>query len=74
MAFGDIITENAYKPLGMLLAYVPVKLFAELDRQPGIYDSNHEIYPVPAEMRRTEYSQEAPPQSAYISITVTYYN
>ena len=74
MAFGDIITENAYKPLGMLLAYVPVNLFAELDRQPGIYDSNHEIYPVPAEMRRTEYSQEAPPQSAYISITVTYYN
>ena len=61
MAFGDIITANAYKPLGMLVAYVPVKLFAELDSQPGIYDSKHEIYPVPTEMRRTEYSQDVPP-------------
>ena len=63
MTFDDTIIEDTYKPLGMLVAFVPVKLFAGLNEQPGIHDSHHEIYPVPEEMRRTEYAQEATPES-----------
>ena len=63
MTFGDTIIEDTYKPLGMLVAFVPVKLFAELDGQPGIYDSGHEIYPVPEWMRRTEYAPEKKSES-----------
>ena len=63
MTFGDIIIEDTYKPLDMLVAFVPVKLFAELDGQPGIYDSGHEIYPVPEWMRRTEYAPEKKSES-----------
>lgn len=64
MTFGDIIMEEAYKPMGMLVAFVPVKLLPALDGQPGVYDSNHELYPVPEALLVTEYAQEATPQSA----------
>ena len=71
MTFDDTIIEDTYKPLGMLVAFVPVKLFAGLNEQPGIYDSHHEIYPVPEEMRRTEYAQEATSESVVAEPAVT---
>ena len=71
MTFDDTIIKDTYKPLGMLVAFVPVKLFAGLNEQPGIYDSYHEIYPVPEEMRRTEYAQEATPESVSDAPQVT---
>ena len=64
MTFGDIIIEDTYKPLGMLVSFVPVKLFAGLNEQTGIYDSHHEIYPVPKQMLRTEYAPEKKSESA----------
>ena len=71
MTFDDTIIEDTYKPLGMLVAFVPVKLFAGLNEQPGIYDSYHEIYQVPEEMRRTEYAQEATSESVDAEPAVT---
>ena len=63
MAFGDHEMEDAYKPIGMLVAYVPVKLFAELDEKPGVFDIRPEIYPVPERMRIPERYPSATPSS-----------
>ena len=63
MAYGDQEMEDAYKPIGMLVAYVPVKLFAELDEKPGVFDIRPEIYPVPERMRIPERYPSATPSS-----------
>ena len=71
MTFGDIIMEDTYKPMGMLVAFVPVKLLPSLDGQHGIYDSNHELYPVPEALLVTEYAQEANPESTSVDSAVS---
>ena len=60
MAYGDAPINDTYKPLGMLVAYVPVRLYAELHGKPGIFDISHELYPVPPEMRITDHGEEGP--------------
>ncbi len=60
MAYGDAPIDDTYKPIGMLVAYVPVRLYAELHGKPGIFDISHELYPVPPEMRVTDHGEEEP--------------
>ena len=58
MAHGDAPIDDTYKPIGMLVAYVPVRLYAELHGKPGIFDISHEWYPVPPERRVTDHGEE----------------
>ena len=60
MAHGDAPINDTYKPIGMLVAYVPVRLYAELHGKPGIFDISHEWYPVPPERRVTDHGEEEP--------------
>ena len=61
MGHDDTIMEEAYKPF-LIVAYVPVKLFAGLDSMPGVAEVDQEWpYPVPAEFRIT--IQDDPPTS-----------
>ncbi len=60
MAHGNAPINDTYKPIGMLVAYVPVRLYAELHGKPGIFDISHEWYPVPPERRFTDHGEEGP--------------
>ena len=61
MGHDDTIMEEAYKPF-LIVAYVPVKLFAGLDSMPGVAEVDQEWpYPIPAEFRIT--IQDDPPTS-----------
>ncbi len=55
IAYGDAPMDDTYKPYGMLVAYASVRLFAELAGKPGIFEVDHEWYPVPPELRVTDH-------------------
>ena len=58
MAYGDVSMGDTYKPYGMVVAYAPVRLFEELAGKPGIFEVDHEWYPVPPELRLTDHGEE----------------
>ncbi len=63
MAVTDALNDDVYKPYGMIVAYVPIRILAELHEMPGIYEFRAEAYPVPKKWRVTEGLSQPEPHS-----------
>ena len=54
MRYDDLDIAEIYKPIGLLVAFVPVAQIAPLASMPGVDQVNDEGYPAPEELRFTQ--------------------